>query len=46
MLILVIMEIHRKNMQIKKMYIPVLVHTGKKNFFSNYIFVKNYLISK
>lgn len=33
MLILVIMEIHRKNMQIKKMYIPVLVHTGKKNFF-------------
>lgn len=30
MLILVIMEIHRQNMQIKKMYIPVLVHTGKK----------------
>lgn len=33
MLILVIMEIHRQNMQIKKMYIPVLVHTGKKKFF-------------
>lgn len=35
MLILVTMEIHRQNMQIKKMYIPVhvLVHTGKKKFF-------------
>lgn len=33
MLILVIMEIHRQNMQIKKMYVPVLVHTDIFFFF-------------
>lgn len=33
MLILVIMEIHRQNMQIKKMYVPVLVHTDNLFFF-------------